>query len=339
MRVYNHNGSTYRLPNELNDFQMAMYIHLIDWKWANLTRTPGYYRNQPYDAILPDELKKCYQPIYSSIVDRFLDHQKRLPFKTHKFIGHMASSQAACVNLFFPLLQHPVAAAEVLRSVKPDLDRIATDQLDEGFRLEFWDEPDNMLNDHTPAAGTDADFAIAYYDKVGNLKLWLIEHKLTEGEFTTCGGCRSRGRNLKIHRCNSASDIVADKSLCYYHSASQYRYWDITLEYPDVFPISRIKACSECPFQGGMNQLWRNQLLALSIEASEQWPYTEVTFSVVRHPGNYALDGTIAQYKQLLGSGARFFDFKSDTLIDRAQQLNYAPWRDWLQWYRQLYFF
>ena len=195
MKVYTHNGSEYRLPNELNDFQLAMYTHMIDWKWAHLTREPGHYGGRPYDAILPEELKGQYHPIYPPVVERFLSHQCRFPFKTHTFIGHMASSQAACANLFLPLLQCPDAAAQVLRCVKPDLDRIATDQLDSGFRLEFWDEPYNTLRDHTPAAGTDADIAIAYYDQAGDLKLWLIEHKLTESEFTTCGGYRSRGRD------------------------------------------------------------------------------------------------------------------------------------------------
>jgi hypothetical protein len=50
-----------------------------------------------------------------------------------------------------------------------------------------------VLNDHTNVSGTDADIAIAYYDNLGNLNLWMIEHKLTEVEFTTCGGFKSRG--------------------------------------------------------------------------------------------------------------------------------------------------
>lgn len=339
MQVHILNGVQYRLPNELNDFQKSMYIHLIEWKWTHLTKAPGSYGGQQYDAILPEEFRKRYQPIYPPVVDRLVAHQRLFPFKTHKFIGHMASSQAACASLFLPLLQHPDAAAEVLRNLKPDLDRIATDQLDAGFRLEFWDEPSNMLNDHTPAAGTDADIAIAYYDQAGNLKLWLIEHKLTESEFTTCGGYRSRGRDRHIHKCDSTISVIANKDLCYYQSASGYRYWDITQAHPNAFPLDHLQAWEGCPFQGGMNQLWRNQLLALSIESSTEWPYSEVSFSVVRHPKNHALDRTIAQFKQILGNGGRFSGFTSDALIDGAQQLDHAPWRHWLEWYKELYFF
>ena len=57
----------------------------------------------------------------------------------------MASSQAACANLFLPLLKYPVEAARVLRAVKSDLQAIAVDWLDSGYQLEFWDKPDNAL--------------------------------------------------------------------------------------------------------------------------------------------------------------------------------------------------
>lgn len=316
-----------------------MYVHLIDWKRRHLTQEPGYRAGQPYDAILPEDFRKRYQPIYPPVADRFLTHQRRFPFKTHKFIGHMASSQAACASLFLPLLQRPDEAAEALRSIKPDLRSIATDHLDAGFRIEFWDEPDSMLNDHTPAAGTDADFAIAYYDQAGDPKLWLIEHKLTESEFTPCGGFRSRGRNPEVHRCDSATNVVVDNDLCYYHSVSGYRYWDSTLANPDVFPASRLRESKGCPFQGGLNQLWRNQLLALSIESSANWPYSEVWFSVVRHPRNNALTDSINQFRQILGPDGRFTDFTSDALIAAAERVGCPAWCDWLEWYRELYLF
>ena len=86
-----------------------------------------------------------------------------------------------------------------------------------------------------------------------------------------------------------------------------------------------------------MNQLWRNQLLALAIESSANWPYSEVSFSVVRHPRNDALSDTLALYKRLLGAGGRFSDFTSSMVIERALQLGFSPWRQWLEWYRELY--
>jgi hypothetical protein len=52
----------------------------------------------------------------------------------------MASSQAANINLFLPVLLHPAADAN-LASLKPDFAALARSELDHGYRIEFWDEP------------------------------------------------------------------------------------------------------------------------------------------------------------------------------------------------------
>ena len=72
MKVYEIDGKIYRLPNELTDFQLQMYIHLINWKWAHLTQESGFFKNSPYDALLPDELKLQGYPLYRPIKERFL---------------------------------------------------------------------------------------------------------------------------------------------------------------------------------------------------------------------------------------------------------------------------
>jgi hypothetical protein len=250
----------------------------------------------------------------------------------------MASSQAACANLFIPILENPDIAATILSCVKPDLNKIATDHLDRGFRIEFWDEPDNVLNDHTPAAGTDADIAIAYYDHQGDLNLWMIEHKLTEAEFTACGGYKSRQRT-KDHVCYPASAIVANRGLCYYHSRNRYHYWDITLGEASPFDIDQIRAYKHCPFMGGMNQLWRNLLLATSIERSisPRWPYKKVYFSVVYHPGNHYLVPTMNEFTDLIGNNDRFFSFTSDKLIEKALESDERDISQWVHWYQEMY--
>jgi len=340
MKIYEIDGKRYRLPNDLTDFQLKMYVHLINWKWAHLTREPGFFKYVLFDALLPDGLKAQYYPLYQPIKERFLNHQKKFPFKSHKFLGHsMASSQAACANLFLPILKDPNLAAMILSKVKTDLKNIATDYLDTGFRIEFWDEPDNLLNDHTKVSGTDADIAIAYYDHQGDLNLWLIEHKLTETEFTTCGGSKAKGR-ASSHKCKPASEIIDYPNLCYYQSACNFHYWDITLGDASPFIANSIKEYNKCPFMGGMNQLWRNQLLATSIESAyPRWPYKKVYFSVVYHPGNNSLKPSISEYQKLIGFNDRFFAFSSDKLINRAKEINEPALSEWLRWYQELYYF
>ena len=60
MKTLTQNGQTYRLPGTLSAFQQSLYIHLIDWKWAHITREPGCARGNLYDAILPDNLAGQY---------------------------------------------------------------------------------------------------------------------------------------------------------------------------------------------------------------------------------------------------------------------------------------
>ena len=340
MRVRTIDNKAYRLPNELTDFQLELHVHLIDWKWHHLTRDAGEFRGRPYDALLPAEFVADHRALYPPIVARFVEHQEIFRFKSHKFLGHMVSSQAACANLFLPVLQQPDIAARILSSVKSDLKQIAVDRLDCGYRIEFWDEPDNMLGDHNRVTGTDSDIAIAYYDQSDDLNLWLIEHKLSENEFTTCGGYRSKGRT-KEHDWESMKRLITQPDLCYYQSACGYHYWDITLSNADAFPVGNLLQHADCPFKGGTNQLWRNYLLALAIENSQSpnWPYRRVCFSVVYHPKNQALEPTLASFQAIIGDHNRFSHFPSNALLEAAKAIDDPAIAEWVSWYEELYYF
>ena len=87
-----------------------------------------------------------------------------------------------------------------------------------------------------------------------------------------------------------------------------------------------------CPFRGGMNQLWRNQMLALELE--RYGAYTDVYFSVVTHPENTFLDKTMEEYRKLTNHTSKFFSFKSNALVDAAE----AYLRDWTEWYKKVYY-
>jgi len=269
-----------------------------------------------------------------------LEHQQNFHFKSHKFADHMASSQIACANLFLPIMAVPDLAPAILQSVKPDIAKIDTEKLDNGFRIEFWDEPDNMLGDHNKSTGTDADFAIAYRNHDGQLCLWLIEHKLTEAEFTTCGGARSKGRKAGNFSCDSTTDILQNLDLCYYHGKCAYNYWPITLANETTFPREHLLSHTECPFKGGMNQLWRNVVLALAIENASTGSYAEyekVYFSVCHHPQNDALNASMETFKTLLGEKDRFSSFSGDPLVKAADESNSPEMKKWAAWYKDLY--
>lgn len=339
-------GVDYKLPNELNEFQSEMYVHLINWKWKNICKEPGISGNLEYDAILPDAcVSDGRSPlIYPGVAANLGQHRKKNKFRIHRHFYHMASSQAANVNLFLPILHHP-NVDQVLGRIKPDFSSLAKDQLDNGYCIEFWggnfegmdigSGNAGLLGDKAATSGTDSDMAIAYRDRDGELCLWLIEHKLTEDDFTTCGGFRSRGRQSQ-HDCDMCfSDIVKDKKLCYYHDVRKFNYWKLTEAYQAFF--SNHTSYPSCPFRGGMNQLWRNQLLALAIEQDSEQPYKRVTFSVVKHPANTYLDATLDAYRHLIAASPRFSVFTSIDVIDAARATADETLQSWIDWYRDLY--
>jgi len=346
MKVVKRNGKCYRVPSILAPFQEEMYLHLIDWKWAHITKDPGHYTRRgermDYDAILPESVRGDFPVIYRRVLEAFKQHQEseEFSFKLHQHFNHMASSQAANVNLFLPILLSP-HANDVLRQVKRDFGELAVDKLDHGFQFEYWGPKcDNrgLLRDHTKLFGTDADIAIAYYDNTGKRdpRLWLIEHKLTEKEFTECHGITSKGRKSGIHDCKkSFTELLQNMDYCYYRQARKFRYWEITADNQGFFGNHR--QYSECPFKGGMNQLWRNQLLGLAVESDADSPYKRVYFSVVRHPENRLLDNTINEYRALVGDNERFSGLTSLDVVKAAAAVSNPELDRWVAWYRDLY--
>ncbi len=335
MKEITVDGIGYKLPTTLNIFQREIYVNLINWKWRNITKESGTDRGRVFDAILPEKFDGKYILLYPAAKDAFLHQLKIFSFKVHPYFNHMASSQAACVNLFFPILLHKNVSS-ILKHIKPDFRSIAKDKLDKGFRVEFWDEPFNNLNDKNKATGTDVDIAIAYYNDKDEPCLWLIEHKLTEKDFTSCGGYKSKGRKGQ-HDCTcNFSSILRDKYKCYYHDVNKYNYWNITDKHQSFF--LNHNHFDSCPFRNGMNQLWRNQLLALSIEEDERQPYKHVFFSVVRHPGNIYLDDTLLKYQELIGHNPKFSILTYSDFINAAEKESDAELQIWLDWYKELYY-
>lgn len=250
----------------------------------------------------------------------------------------MASSQTACINLFVPILESEYADQILIGAgvVPKEFDHIDRNQLRKGYCFEYWESTlegtKGLLGDHSPNAGTDSDVAIAYRNKNNKLCLWLIEHKLTEREFTTCGGYRSKGiSHSEKAYCTSCGieEILENHDKCYYHKHCAYFYWNI-MDAQSSFFCGKYEG-NGCPFRGGMNQLWRNQMLALELE--NRGEYEEVYFSVVSHPDNSFLDKTMNEYRQLTNNSPKFYDFKSNALVDVA--VDYLP--DWSNWYKKVY--
>lgn len=297
-----------------------------------------------HDSLFPEPYSKAELPVmlYPGIKDTISEIQNdKFAYKPHiAACCHVASSQTACLNLFIPMLESEYAD-EILKvsGIAPEgFDHIERSQLRKGYCFEYWDSitegKKGLLGDHSPRAGTDSDVAICYRDKDDNLCLWLIEHKLTEKEFTACGAYKSEKNPKELKAfCKSSTldDLYSDHNRCHYHKNCGYLYWKI-MDEPNAREFFSGKYHGkDCPFRGGMNQLWRNQMVALELERRSL--YHNVFFSVVSHPENILLDTTIDKYRELTNHSSKFSDFKSDNLVNAAEQ--YLP--EWASWYKQVY--
>jgi hypothetical protein len=86
-----------------------------------------------------------------------------------------------------------------------------------------------------------------------------------------------------------------------------------------------------------MNQLWRNQLLALSVQQDDRQPYEHVSFSVIKHPRNQHLDSTLTAYRHLVADNPDFSVLTSADVLAAAANIGDAALAEWIAWYRGLY--
>ena len=329
-------GKDYYLPSNLTLEQEEIYCHIIDWKRDNVTKERGVYKGNEYDALFPDN-PEYPRMLYRAIVPELQEMQKgKFAFKQHKFAFHAVSSQTACINLFMPVLLSS-SADEILKRIpgRPaEFEGIDRDKLYNGFCFEYWGQDilqgKGLLNDHSSQAGTDADVAIAYRDGEGDTCLWLIEHKLSEKEFTECGGYKSASNTHKEF-CRSCSfeELISHPNKCHYHNIG-YKYWDYLKK--DVYNGS--VDVTGCPFRGGLNQLWRNQMLAFALQ--ESGTYKKVTFSVCHHYRNSMLNQSMSKYKSLISNNEIFSQFTNldiiNSIISEQGELT-----TWLEWYKSVY--
>lgn len=90
-----------------------------------------------------------------------------------------------------------------------------------------------------------------------------------------------------------------------------------------------------CPFRSGLNQLWRNQMLAFAL----QQKYASVTFSVCHHQKNTMLQCSINQYKALIKNDKMFNSFTNYEVLDAVGDSASADIMAWKKWYEEVYCF
>jgi len=213
--------------------------------------------------------------LYELTKDRFSQHKAG---DLRRIMTNTASSQAYCFNLmlhlnenkelanalFTELFQKPV----VIHHIEPEFTPNKMHPL-AGFENEDRDE---TIGDQTEIWGTDADVAVFYtYD--GNKKgVLLIEFKFIEAEFSVCSSYKKKVEARSI--CGNEgyyerliTNKLTDKNLRTLCGYNKYENWQLT-EVSSVLDNTKIKESNACPFRFGLNQLWRNLLLAEKVASA-----------------------------------------------------------------------
>ena len=182
----------------------------------------------------------------------------------HDYAPALNSSQAFAMNLFLPLAGGDSGAfSDFLRA------ELGVDVVVESVDLEFFGSGDLLAEIPRAEPGPDdkltaADVAIHLRDADDRRGVLLVEVKLSEGGFTSCGGVDSRG-NRDRAPCLDAALFFREPDRCYlrrpYRAQRDRRYWRIfdaahgSLR--DAFPGR--SAAGGCPFAGSWTSgTWRS---------------------------------------------------------------------------------
>ncbi|MDD2994988.1 MAG: hypothetical protein PHP99_02085 [Paludibacter sp.] len=272
--------------------------------------------------------------LYDLTLVRFDSHKAG---DLNRILTNTASSQAYCFNLFLYLNRHKVLAHALFSQLMGKtvvVEHIELEFTPNQMQVDPFSEnatpsgtltkgADESIGDQSTFGGTDADVAVFYRfsksesatesgalttDKKG---LLLIEFKFIEAEFSVCSSFKNKQevraycsgpdyyRELVVkHRTDSRQ-----QPLCGY---TRYQNWAMTVE-SDLFSESVTQSdpltgnrLAACPFRFGLNQLWRNLLLAKRV--AEVRHYDAFDFWVVspRENDDYLWKQKDADVEQLL---------------------------------------
>ena len=276
-----------------NPFQKKVYRKMSSFLESNSeikafgkSRSGNYYKHLLTDE--QSEFNFINKEIQKDTIERFSKHKAG---DLNRIMTNTAASQPYCFNIIIHLKQNPLLANKLfskllnkvvkVQHIEPEFtpnccddivgfERISDESIgDQNFQLGF---------------GTDADIAVFYNYENSKKGILIIEFKFIEAEFSVCTSYKGskkkpnetpEEKQLRINRNNERQAIchsnnfyenlvITKNSLCGYN---KYFNWDLTAK-SKVIDINKIKSMLVCPFAFGLNQLWRNILLAEQVASA-----------------------------------------------------------------------
>jgi hypothetical protein len=283
-----------------NPWQRKAYSHLSAYLAQKGVREFGSSDNgNSYRHLLQEqdgEKNFITTELYRLTLKRFGSHKAG---DLKRILTNTASSQAYCFNLFLYLNENKTLANGLFSALMGKAVEVQHIELEftpnqmqvqpfsEGITVSdtLTTEQDESIGDQSTYGGTDADVAVfySYADDIESFTtsetlkrkkgVLLIEFKFIEAEFSVCSSFKNKQEVRSL--CTSPDyyrELVINQQtdsrqqpLCGY---TRYKNWELTNEselfsesvtQSDTLTGNRLAAC---PFCYGLNQLWRNMLLA-----------------------------------------------------------------------------
>lgn len=201
-------------------------------------------------------------------------------FKQHKagdqnrILTNTASSQAYCFNLFLYLNESKDLANGLFSELMGKTVEVEHIELEftpnhmhaNPFSDNLTSDQDESIGDQSTYGGTDADVAVFYRYEGTKKGILLIEFKFIETEFSVCGSYKNKKEARVLCDTSDFYRVLVERQqtdsrhrpLCGY---TRYQNWQLTTQ-SAMLNLELVKQSSACPFRFGLNQLWRNMLLA-----------------------------------------------------------------------------
>ena len=271
-----------------------------------------------------------YEPLRESTEAVILNHQ------LHSHARAVNSSQIFGFNLFMPFrMWNADPLASLLSGVTQRALTI------ESISFEYAGDL-NVLSECAGSTAQDeetftaADVGIHVRGEDGRTGLILCEIKLSEGEFTPCGG-KTSPANRRQDICRSAELFFRDPQLCYLtrpkRAVRDRRYWQILqLEYGSVHSaVPEWDPTNPCPFNGNMQQLMRNHALALGMVQGGHFDFAY--FGLVHHDDNRDVSDPFDEYHHLAAGHQMLFRVPASRVVRAGR----AVWPEWANYVAERY--
>lgn len=318
-----------------NAWQKKVYSKMADYlkSFPEVNSCGVSTKGNSYQHLLPMELSAynfITPAIHDYVLKAFENHRKGDRFR---MFTNTAASQPYCFNLVVFLNQHKSLAGKLFSNLlgkEVEVKHLEPEFIPNTCQVDGFERiADESIGDQSDEGGTNADIAVFYTYEQNKKGILIIEFKFIEDEFSTCFSFY-RKKYLKMFclRPDFFESMIKqpmvygkDKTPCGY---KRYHNWELTRG-SRVFDTEKIAHSYGCPFRRGLNQLWRNMLLAEQVALARNCNEFGLWVFSARENDQFLWKNgeTESQFRGVLNEkgSRRFKRFHLETILDKLHHM------------------